>query len=245
MQSSCLFVLACFILSITCQVPSFGKDMREEFFFSPGLVFLNHGSFGATPKSILYKEFDYQIQMERNTMNWMNRERVPLLNECRKQIAEYSGARSEDITMVVDATSGINAVFRSLQFRDGDKILFLDTVYGAVDEMFRVIKWVHNVELIEVKIPFPLTSSQQVIDVVTQQFKETPNIRIALFSHITSPTAMILPVKELTAIAHFYGAQVFIDGAHSLGQIPVNITDIGADYYTSDIHKWLCGPKGL
>ena len=224
--------------------PAFGKDMRSEFYFDEGLIFLNHGSFGATPKMILDHEFSLQIQMERNTMNWMKRTRIPLLDENRHGIAQYANARVEDTVIVVDATSAINAVFRSIQFQPGDKILYLDTVYGAVAEMFKLIKYANDVTLIQVPVPFPLSGEQEIIDVITEQFQIHDNIRIALFSHITSPTSLILPVKELITLAHSYGTQVFIDGAHSVGQIPLNITDINADYYCVDIHKWLCGPKG-
>ena len=146
--------------------------------------------------------------------------------------------------MVVDATSGINAVFRSIQFQQGDKILYLDTAYGAVQEMFKIIDYANDLELIKLHVPIPLTSSQQIVNLVEQALKDYSPIRIALFSHITSPTALILPIDDLTSLCHLYGTEVFIDGAHSMGQLPLNVPQINADYYTSDLHKWMCSPKG-
>lgn len=227
--------------------PAFGAAMREEFLLTPGLVFLNHGSYGATPREVLMEEFQYQIDMERNTLDWMTRKRLPLIEETRTQIAAYSNADKECVTMVIDATSAVNAVFRSMKFLPGDRILYLSTVYGAFRELLTIISQVHpGVEIVEVPIVFPLSGPEDVVDAVRAVYKQYGHgaFRIALFSHITSPTAVIFPAKDLTTLAHYYGCQVFIDGAHAFGEITVDVTDIGAEYYTSNIHKWLCGPKG-
>ena len=169
------------------------------------------------------------------------RELDPNLDAVRQVMAKLLNAPADDIAFVRNATDGVNAVFRSLPLEPGDQILVTNHGYNACINAARFAAERVGAEVHTANLPFPVTSVEQVISAVEARF--TDRTRILLIDHVTSPTGLVLPVAEIVSRAHARGIRVMVDGAHAPGMLPLHLTELGADYYTSNHHKWLCGPK--
>lgn len=208
----------------------------------PGVSYLNHGSFGACPVAILEKQQHYREMMEREPVRFLVQQVEPLLHHSREVVSGFIGADPEDVVFVPNATAGVNTVFRSLKFREGEELLFTNHIYGACRKALEFISYQSGAVLVEARYPFPIRDSWAIVQSVLD--KVTPNTRIALIDHITSTTALVQPVEILTRELHRKGVEVMIDGAHAPGCIPLNLTHLGAEYYAANCHKWICAPKG-
>jgi isopenicillin-N epimerase len=215
--------------------------LRDEFLLEPGLIFLNHGSFGACPIPVLQALQQWQRETERNPVALLGRRSADLLRQARTALAAYLGAGADDLVFMPNATTGVNTVARSLALRAGDEVLSTDHEYGACDAAWRFIcdKVGAHYRRVEIPLPFePETWAQRLLDAAT------PRTRLIFASHITSTTALIFPVQDLCGHARARGIATLIDGAHAPGQIDLDLQAVGADFYTGNCHKWLCGPKG-
>jgi isopenicillin-N epimerase len=215
--------------------------MKQLFLLDPAIIFLNHGSFGACPAKVLESCQWWQREMERNPVAFLGRGSSALLAQARSVLAEYLGANPEHLVYVPNATSGVNTVARSLPLLAGDEILTTDHEYGACDNTWEFVCRRTGAQYVSVAIPLPFRA---------EEFTErvwacvTARTRVLYLSHITSTTALILPLAELCRRARKAGILTLIDGAHAPGQIPLNLDELGADFYTGNCHKWLCAPKG-
>eukprot|EP01114_Cavostelium_apophysatum_P024156 TRINITY_DN937_c0_g1_i1.p1 TRINITY_DN937_c0_g1~~TRINITY_DN937_c0_g1_i1.p1 ORF type:complete len:431 (+),score=61.55 TRINITY_DN937_c0_g1_i1:50-1342(+) len=223
---------------------SFGHGMLELFQMG-NFTNLNFGSFGSSPRDVIAVSRNWEDQMELNTDLWFRYNLRPIYDAVVKQVAEYVNANATDVALIENASTAVNSVLRSLKFESGEKILYMNTAYDMVKFTLDYISKVENLQLLEVNLTFPL-SSQDIIQQAKQAIvsnKGSP-IRLACFSHITSLPGTILPIKELIELCHANDVLVLIDGAHAIGQIPVNLTDLQPDFYLSNGHKWLFSPKG-
>lgn len=215
--------------------------LRDEFLLEPGLIFLNHGSFGACPIPVLQALQQWQRETERNPVALLGRRSADLLRQARSALAAYLGAAADDLVFMPNATTGVNTVARSLALQAGDEVLSTDHEYGACDAAWRFIcdKVGAHYRRVEIPLPFePEFWVQRLLDATT------PRTRLIFASHITSTTALIFPVQDLCSRARERGIATLIDGAHAPGQIDLDLRAVGADFYTGNCHKWLCGPKG-
>jgi isopenicillin-N epimerase len=215
--------------------------MREHFLLDPDVVFLNHGSFGACPRTVIAAQHAWQFEMERNPVEFLCRRATGLLLHARTQLARALGGRGEDLMFVPNATTGVNIVAQSLNLQPGDEVLSTDLEYGACEAAFAIACARRGATFRRVEIPLPYRREQVIERLLTAV---TPRTRMIFLSHITSTTALILPVAEVCAAARARGIATLIDGAHAPGQIDVNVSAIGADFYTGNCHKWQCAPKG-
>lgn len=215
--------------------------MREHFLLDPDLIFLNHGSFGACPREVFDDYQRWQRELERNPVEFLGRRSAELLAKARARLAAYLGARGSDLVFVPNATTGVNIVARSMQLRPGDEVLTTDHEYGACDATWQRACAAAGAHYRRVEIPLPYDESQ-----FTQRLMDavTPRTRLIFASHISSTTALIFPVSQLCAAARQRGIPTLIDGAHAPGHITLDLDALGADFYTGNCHKWLCGPKG-
>jgi isopenicillin-N epimerase len=218
------------------------NDLRELFLIDPEVVFLNHGSFGACPRVVFEEYQRYQIELERQPVEFLGRRADGLLDGARAKLAAYLNTEPNDIAFVMNATSGLNVIARSLPLERGDEILTTDHEYGALDMTWDWMCGKVGAQYIHHHIPLPVTSHADVVDSFWSAV--TPRTKVIFLSHITSPTALIMPVKEICARAREAGILTVIDGAHVPGHIPLDLADIGADIYSGNCHKWLCAPKG-
>lgn len=214
--------------------------MKEEFQLDPDIVFLNHGSYGACPREVFRVFQGWQLEMERNPVAFLGRRSAELLRSSRERLAAYVGAKTDDLIYVPNATTGVNIVARSLVLRPGDEVLSIDHEYGACIATWQRVCEPQDATLRTVSIPLPLDAAGFVDRVM---HAVTPQTRLIFVSHITSTTALVLPIAGLIQAARTRGVLTLIDGAHAPGQIELNLDALGADFYTGNCHKWLCAPK--
>nr|CAB3236607.1 hercynylcysteine sulfoxide lyase-like [Phallusia mammillata] len=223
--------------------PEFGKPMKKKhFLLDDSLVFLNHGAFGAALKDGLEVAQDVQRYVEAQPVRFIDRELFPQIVHTQKRLAKYIGCKPSDFAMTENATLGTNSVLNSLELDEESVIYHLSTVYGAVKKSMDKVCQRTGAKMQMETLRFPLESKEDILDLVKTTLK--PNTALALFSHIPSNTPFIMPVKELVQICHERNVPVLIDGAHALGTVILDLTDIDADYYILNTHKWFCSPKG-
>ncbi len=215
--------------------------LRDRFLLDPGVCYLNHGAFGAAPIPVFEAYQAWQRELERQPTRFLTRTLEPALGEARRELAAYVGAGPDDLTFVANATTGVNVVARSIRLEPGDEILSCDHEYGACDLAWRAACQAAGAVHRKVELPLPLTPDG-VVEAIAAAFSD--RTRALHMSHITSPTAAILPVGRLVAAAAERGILTVVDGAHAPGQVPLDIRGLGADVYTGNAHKWLVAPKG-
>ncbi len=215
--------------------------MKQHFLLDPDTVFLNHGSYGACPKPVFDAWQGWQREVERNPVVFLGRRSAGLLRDARERLADYLGADADDLVFVSNATTGVNIVAKSLKLAPGDEVLTTDLEYGACRATLARVCAEAGATLVVVPVPLPLTRTGFVAAMTDAM---TPRTRLVMLSHITSPTALRLPIEPVLAHARLRGIASLIDGAHAPGLIPLDLSALGADYYTGNCHKWMCAPKG-
>jgi isopenicillin-N epimerase len=218
------------------------SPLKPLFLLDPDIVFLNHGSYGATPRPVFEAYQQGQLRLEREPVQFINHELPGLLRQARAALAHYLNADVDDIVYVPNATFGMNAIARSLPLAPGDEVLATDHEYGAVDNAWLHVCRRRGAHYIRQPVSFPVGSAEAIIEEIWRGV--TPRTRVLFLSHITSSTAQRFPVEALCARARAAGIVSVIDGAHAPGQIALDLAAIGADFYTGNCHKWLCSPKG-
>ena len=218
------------------------RDFKSEFLINPDITFLNHGSFGAVPKAVFEKYQDWQLQLERQPVEFLGRNATGLLEIARSKLADYLKTEPDNLVFVTNATIGINIITSSLKLTPGDEVLTSNHEYGAMDRSWQFQAEKHGFTYKVQPISTPIESEQQIVDQLWNAV--TPHTKVIFLSHITSPTALIFPIKAICRKAKEHGILTVMDGAHAPGQIDLNLDDLGADFYTGNLHKWLCAPKG-
>jgi isopenicillin-N epimerase len=208
----------------------------------PDILFLNHGSFGACPIPVLQAQLRVLERLERNPVGFLAREFEPRLDEARAALAEFVGAPAENLVFVPNATTGVNTVLRSVALDPGDEILVTSHEYNACRNALDFVAERTGVRVVTIPIPFPIAGPEPVVRAVLERV--TPRTRLLLIDHVTSPTALILPVEPLVRELNARGIDTLVDGAHGPGMLPLQLQALGAAYYTGNCHKWLCAPKG-
>lgn len=216
--------------------------VAEQFLLRPGMAFLNHGSFGACPRPVFETYQRWQRELEDQPVEFLGRRIGALLAEARAALGAYVHAPADDLAFVPNATHGVNIVARSLKLASGDEVLTTDHEYGAVDRTWRFICGQRGVRYINQPIRLPLTDPNEVVEQLWAGV--TPRTKLIVVSHMSSPTALTFPVATICRRAREAGILTLVDGAHAPGQIDLDMTQIGADFYTGNCHKWLCAPKG-
>ncbi|KAF8926473.1 hypothetical protein BGZ58_011153, partial [Dissophora ornata] len=221
----------------------FGHQQRKNFLFPENYTQFNHGSFGAFPKVVQDDMIAWHNRAEQDVDRWMRRDLKPALANTCAQIAELMHCEGDEIVLVQNTTVGINTVLRSLQFQPGDRILQLSTGYISVDKTVHYICDTHDdVKVVEVPITFPMTD-KEILDKVEetvkahQQLKDGSRIRLAIVDWISSVPSIVHPVKQLVEMLQGYGILVFVDGAHAIGQVHVDLADLHPDFFITNAHK--------
>jgi isopenicillin-N epimerase len=220
----------------------YGAAAKAEWGLAPGLANLNHGSFGSTPLKVMAAQDAWRRRIEANPTKFMSRESRPALREAARAVAAELGAAGDDLVFSENATSAANAVLRSLDFRPGDEILITSLGYPAIRNAALYVASRAGARVIEVEIGLPVKSADDIVAAVEARLGS--RTRLAIFDHICSHSALVLPVERLTEVAHRVGAAVLIDGAHVPGQLPLNLSGLGVEYYVANLHKWLMAPRG-
>jgi isopenicillin-N epimerase len=224
-------------------VPTYGAALKSAWPLDPAVTYLNHGGYGVAPHCVMAAQAAWRERIERNPTRFMRRELEAAQRQAAARLAQYLGADGDDLVFLDNATAGVNAVLRSLDFAPGDEILITTLAYGAVTKAARYVAARTGARLVEVAIPLPLSDAGAVLDAVAAAL--SPRVKLAVFDHIASMSALVLPAAELTALAKKSGARVLIDGAHAPGQVPLDVPALRADWYVGNCHKWLMAPRGV
>lgn len=218
------------------------QSLKELFLLDPTVHFLNHGSFGATPKPVFEAYQNWQLRLETQPVLFLGREFDDLLKQSRQALGEYLNASADDLVYIPNATHGVNIVARSLDLKPEDEILTTDHEYGACDYSWDFICGKTGAKYIHQSIPLPANATEEIVE----QFWRgvTPQTKVIYLSHITSSTALRLPVEKICQRAKEAGILAVIDAAHSPGQIPSDLQLLGADIVFGNCHKWMLAPKG-
>lgn len=216
---------------------------RDDFFLRPDITFLNHGSFGATPRELLDECRRWQERMEQQPV-LMHRELPQLMFEARTALASYLGCQAQDVVYVANSTFGSNVAAHALGrvLQPGDEILVTDHEYGACIRAWQRHAVDRGAVIVTAAIPMPVPAYDSLVDLVWSRV--TDRTRVLFLSHITSPTAVTLPIAELIRRARERGIYTVVDGSHVPGHIALHLDELGADIYTGNCHKWMCTPKG-
>lgn len=215
---------------------------RRYWELKPGTVFLNHGSFGACPKPVLALQIELRRELEAEPVQFLWRRYEERLEPARRVLAKFVGAPARDIVFTTNATTGVNAVLRSLKLKRGDELLTTSVDYNACRNVLNEVVRQTGAKLVVAEIPFPLQSADQITEAILQAV--TKRTRLALLDHVTSNTAMVLPLREIIRALETRGVETLVDGAHAPGMLPLNLRELRPTYYAANLHKWVCAPKG-
>jgi isopenicillin-N epimerase len=222
--------------------PMLGRAVRHEWTLDPKFLTVNHGSFGATPRVVLAAQQEWRRRLESQPGRFFARILPQALRHAANRLGAFVGADGKDIVFVDNATVGCNAVLRSLRLGAGDEVLVLSHAYGAVRNTVRFVTEHAGARMTEAVVPFPRPDADAVVHNVASAL--TPRTRLAVIDHITSGSALVLPLERIVAACRSAGVPVLVDGAHGPGQVALDLRALGADWYVGNCHKWLCAPKG-
>lgn len=216
--------------------------MRRFYLLDPDVHFLNHGSYGATPRPVFADYHAWQLRMERQPVQFFGRDLAGLFQEARAALAAYLNTQPQNLVYVPNATFGVNIIARSLNLQPGDEILTCDHEYGACLNAWEFSAGQRGATVVRRPLELPIQDAEQLVEAFWHGV--TPQTRVIFLSHITSPTALILPIEEIGRRARAAGILTVVDGAHAPGQIPLDLTELPIDFYLGNGHKWLSSPKG-
>lgn len=223
-------------------LPPKPNRFRRLWTLAPDTVFLNHGSFGACPKAILDLQNQLRGELEAEPVQFLWRRYEERLESARQALAKFVGASSRDLVFVTNATTGVNAVLRSLQLRRGDELLTTNFDYNACRNVLVEVARNTGAKVMVADIPFPLKSADEIPEAILRAV--TPKTRLAFVDHVTSNTALVMPLRQIIRSLEARGVDTLVDGAHAPGMLPLNLRELRPAYYAANLHKWVCAPKG-
>ena len=219
-------------------------NLAAQFLLDPAVTFLNHGSFGACPRPVFERYQAWQVELERQPVAFLDPMRGygKWMRDAREALGAYLHADPADLVGQMNATVGLNVVAQSLPLKAGDEILTTDHEYAALEKTWAHVARRTGARIVVVQVPLPLTGEAAFTD--TLMAAMTDRTRVLFLSHITSATALLFPIERAVAAARERGIWSVIDGAHTPGHIPLDLTALGADFYAGNCHKWMMAPKG-
>lgn len=216
--------------------------MRDKFLLHPDIHHLNHGSFGACPKEVFDEYQRFQRLLESEPVQFMVKTGEELLDVSKQALADFVNCAKEDLVYTTNPSYAMNIVVKSLELNEGDEVLSTNHEYGAMDRTWNYYCGKVGAKYIQQEISLPIRSKEKVLEEFWKGL--SPKTKVVFISQITSSTALIFPVKEICERAKELGLITIVDGAHVPAHIPLDLSELKADFYTGACHKWLCAPKG-
>lgn len=220
-------------------------ELRRQWLLAPDRINLNCGSVGCTPLPVLRATIDHLLAAEtfrEPEYPWFGYEENRLLRGLRDALAAFVHCKRDELALVRNATEGNNVVCNGLDLKPGDEVVLTDQEHPGGRCCWEQKAARFGIALRFVKLPKPPASVDELVDRFEKAL--TPRTKVLVFSHITTVTGLVLPVKEICAVARQRGILTHVDGAHGIGQVPLDLHDLGCDFYVSSPHKWLLAPKG-
>jgi selenocysteine lyase/cysteine desulfurase len=226
---------------------SYWAEIRKQFLIPEDEVFLNNATVGSSPAPVLRAVFDAYNEIEKLAPE--DPEDYPMwgygsrpFNQFRDPMAAFVGCSRDEIALVRSATEGINYFANGVDMKPGDEVLITDQEHEHGEQPWQLKARRYGIAVKKVRLPKPAEDAAQVLNLFNDAI--TSRTRVMFFSHITTETGVVLPVKELCGLAHAKGILSAVDGAQVMGMMRVNVRDLGCDVYCASGHKWLQGPKG-
>jgi isopenicillin-N epimerase len=223
-----------------------GSALATHWRLDPSTCYLNHGSFGACPAAVLEAQRRYRDVMEADAVRFFVELQDELMDATRRSLAKVVGAPVECVARVPNATFGVatamDCLVRTGRLGSGDEILVPTHEYPACKNNIGRMAEGAGVRVVPVELPFPCESEDEIVRAILGSV--TARTRAALISHVTSASGMVLPIERLVSALEAGGVRVIVDGAHSVGMVPLALEQLGASFFTANCHKWLCTPKG-
>lgn len=216
--------------------------MKSLFYLDQSITFLNHGSFGATPKPVFEEYQRIQLELEQEPVDFIQVKLPNYLKKAREVLGNFVGSNANDLFFTPNPTFAINVVMRNLNLNPGDEILSTNHEYGAMDRTWNFYCKKSGAKYIRQEISLPIESKEQILEEFWKGYSK--NTKVVFINQYSSSTALIFPVKEICKKAKELGLITIIDGAHVPGHIDLNFKDLDPDYYTGTLHKWMLSPKG-
>ena len=225
----------------------FWAELQKQWVFEPGFIYLNNGTIGSMPLPVIRAFFEKALSNCQMEVEEDDTELYPLwgygpYNQYRAPMAEFINCAVDELALTRNATEGLNCVANGLDMRPGDEIITTDQEHPSGINPWFLKAARMGVVVKQIKLPLPPNSVEEIVELF--EAERTSRTRLVMFSHITSSTGTMLPAKELCAWARQHGLLSEVDGAHAAGQVPVDVKDIGCDFYISSPHKWLFAPPG-
>ena len=215
---------------------------RQAWDIDPSTIYLNHGSFGPSPSCVRKAREDWSERLERQPMDFFVRQMESHLMEASEALGALVGAESRDLCFVDNATTAMNVVAESVPLSTGDQVMLTNHEYGAVMRIWRRACERRGAEFIVQKLPDPPLDAEETVSALMKGVTE--KTRLIVISHVTSPTALILPVEAICQAAQKRNVPVCIDGPHAVAMRPIHLKKMGCSFYCASGHKWLCAPFG-
>lgn len=220
----------------------FEAGIPVQWLLEPGVTFLNHGSFGAVPRAVFEEQVRWRERIEASPVEIMGRRCAELIAGAKEKIAPRFGMGAADFGLVTNATEGVNAVLRSLSLQPDDELLTTTHVYNAVRQAMQYVCSRTGASYREVDVPLPAASADELASAILSSLSD--RTRLLVIDHVTSPTTIVFPIRQIVSGCRERGVEVLVDGAHAPGMLELDIASIGAAYYAGNLHKWCFAPKG-
>ena len=205
-------------------------------------IYLNHGSFGPPPDVVRNKQLELQSECNSQPMNFYLRRLEPLWFAARNRLADFLGCSADNLIFSENATASMNHVANFFPLKKGDEVLLNDHEYGVVKRIWERKCKEKEAIYREAKLPESIESASQVVEAMEQEVSD--RTKLIVVSHITSPTAITLPIEPIISMAKSRGIAICIDGPHAPIQVPLNLDQLAPDFYVASCHKWLSAPLG-
>ena len=224
---------------------AYWQELRQQFLIPADEIYLNNGTVGSSPAPVLRAVFEGYEQSEK--LNESDPEDYPIWgyaawNEFRDPLAKFVGANRDELAILRNATEANSYIANGIDLKPGDEVLMTDQEHPGGEHPFNLRAKRYGIVVKKIKLPKPVENPEQVLNLVSEAI--TPRTRVLFFSHITTYTGVVLPAKQLCALARSKGIISAVDGAHVPGMMRLDLHDLGCDLYSSSPHKWLQSPKG-
>jgi selenocysteine lyase/cysteine desulfurase len=221
---------------------AFWEQIRQHYILKPDYINLENGYYNFLPQPILnkyiehIKEINYQGSYYMRTVQWENKQKSVIA------LAEIAGCSPEELIITRNTTESLDTIIGGIHWQVGDEAIMAEQDYGAMLDMFKLVSERHGVVNKMISVPNHPKDDAEIVALYKNAI--TPKTKVILVSHMINITGQILPIKKISEMAHQYGVQVMVDGAHAFAHIQYSIADLGCDYYAASLHKWLSVPLG-